>query len=87
MADVINLNRFRKKKARAERARQADTNRRKHGRTPTEKEAERKQRAQFERTVDGAKLDKTSETERPEKEESSDDQASLAPSDPDGQSD
>ncbi len=39
MADIINLGRFRKAKARAERARQAEENRIRHGRTKLEEQA------------------------------------------------
>jgi len=56
MADVVNLNRFRKKKAREERAKQADTNRRLHGRTQAEKDRERVERARAARALEGKRL-------------------------------
>ena len=40
MGDVVNLNRFRKKKQREEKAKQAEINRIRHGRTKTQKERE-----------------------------------------------
>lgn len=40
MSDVVNLNRFRKKKAREEKSKCAETNRRLHGRTKAERFSE-----------------------------------------------
>ena len=42
MADVVNLNRFRKNRLRAEKAREAEENRAKYGRTKSEKETAEK---------------------------------------------
>ncbi len=50
MAEIINLNRFRKARARAEREAQADANRLLHGRTKAE-------RRLTDRRLDGARLD------------------------------
>jgi hypothetical protein len=55
--NVVNLNRFRKKKAREEQAKRADTNRRLHGRTGAEKERERIERERTARTLDGKRLE------------------------------
>lgn len=58
MADnVVNLNRFRKKKAREEKAKQAEINRIRHGRTGAEKEQARLERERAARVIDGKKLE------------------------------
>lgn len=57
MGDVVNLNKFRKRKAKAERAKQADVNRRLHGRTKAERAREELQKQQLTRKVDGARLE------------------------------
>jgi hypothetical protein len=56
LSNVINLNKYRKQKAKAEREKQADVNRRLHGRTKTERSREELQKQQLTRTVDGARL-------------------------------
>lgn len=53
MNDVVNLNRFRKKKARAGKARQAEENRAKHGRTKAEKTREAIEKDRAKRLLDG----------------------------------
>lgn len=57
MGDVINLNRFRKARDKATRAGEADANRRKFGRTKTEKVAEDSEEARRKALLDGAKLE------------------------------
>ena len=57
-SNVVNLNRFRKKKQRADKAKQAEINRIRHGRTQAEKDRERAERARAERTIDGKRLDR-----------------------------
>lgn len=57
MAEILNLNRARKAKARAEKAVQADANRSKFGRSAAEKKADALERARAERTLDDAKRD------------------------------
>ena len=57
MGKVVNLNRFRKQKAKTERAQRADVNRRLHGRTKAERAREELQKEQLTKAVDGAKLD------------------------------
>ena len=56
MADIINLRRARKHKARADKERQADANRKKHGLTMHEKQS-----AKHERFVDGHRRDEAGE--------------------------
>ncbi len=61
MSNVVNLGKFRKKKAKAEKAARAETNRRLHGRTKAERARDEAQKALQERAVRGAFL----ERERP----------------------
>jgi hypothetical protein len=56
MADVVNLNKFRKRKAKLEKEKQAETNRRLHGRTKAERLLELKQKQLLDGKVDGARL-------------------------------
>jgi hypothetical protein len=56
MSNVVNLNKFRKRKAKAEKERRADTNRRLHGRTAAERAHDALQKKQLTSKVDGAKL-------------------------------
>jgi hypothetical protein len=55
-SNVVNLNKFRKKKQREEKAKQAEINRARHGRTNGEKQRELADRDRAERTLDGAHL-------------------------------
>lgn len=57
MADVVNLNKARKAKAKAANTIQAATNRALHGRTKAQKQAEAAEKAQREALLNGAKLD------------------------------
>ena len=57
MGDVVNLNRFRKAKAKAEKAGAAEANRAKFGRSKGEKSAQDAERGAIDRTLDGAKRD------------------------------
>lgn len=57
MSNVVNLNKFRKAKAKAEKAKQAETNKRLHGRTKVERQREHLQKQQLDSKVDGARLD------------------------------
>ena len=61
MGDVIKLNKFRKLKARREKEKQAETNRRLHGRTKAERARDLLQKQQLEKQVDGARLEKPKE--------------------------
>lgn len=55
--NVVNLNRFRKKKAREEKEKRAATNRILHGRTGAQKERERLDRERAERALEGKRLE------------------------------
>lgn len=57
MAKVVNLNKFRKQKAKLEREKQAETNRRFHGRTKAERQRDLMQKQRLEGKVDGARLE------------------------------
>lgn len=57
MSNVVNLNKFKKQKAKAARVKQAETNRRLHGRSKTERAREALQKKQLETSVDGARLE------------------------------
>jgi Domain of unknown function (DUF4169) len=65
MGDVVNLNKFRKRQAKEERVKRAETNRRLHGRTKAERAREALQKEQLTRTVDGAFLDRTEKPKVP----------------------
>ncbi|CAO3429627.1 DUF4169 family protein [Azospirillum doebereinerae] len=57
MGDVVNLNRFRKTRERAERAKEADANRVRFGRTKAEKLRDRQEAERGTQDLDGKKLD------------------------------
>ncbi len=63
VSNVVNLNKFRKRKAKAEAQKRAETNVRLHGRTAGERALEQKQKELLERRLDGAEL--TTEGEEP----------------------
>jgi hypothetical protein len=69
MSNVVNLNRFRKQKAKVDRKKQADVNRRLHGRTKAERERDAQQKRQLTRAVDGAKLDQAGPGKKGEHDE------------------
>jgi 16S rRNA (guanine527-N7)-methyltransferase len=56
--NVVNLNRFRKKKLRDAKAKQAETNRVRHGRTQAEKDREHAQRQRAERAIEGKRIER-----------------------------
>jgi hypothetical protein len=56
MGTVIKLNKFRKLKAKRDKERQAETNRRLHGRTKAERARDLLQKQKLETQVDGARL-------------------------------
>ena len=58
MAEIINLRRARKIKARNDAASAADTNRRRHGRTPAERETEAAEEERRDHLLDGAKRER-----------------------------
>jgi hypothetical protein len=57
MGNVVNLNKFRKRKAKAERAKRADTNRRLHGRTAAERAIDELKKHQLQAKLEGARLE------------------------------
>lgn len=57
MGKVVNLNKYRKQKAKAESSKLADTNRRLHGRTKIERAREALEKEKLAANVDGAQLD------------------------------
>ena len=57
MAGVVNLNRFRKEKARADRRAEADANAAKHGRTKAQKLVEKADTDRAAKHLDGVKRD------------------------------
>lgn len=59
MSNVVSLNRVRKKKAKAEKEKRAETNRRLHGRTKAERAAEAHAKAKAEKKLEGARLLRT----------------------------
>ena len=65
MSNVVNLNKFKKRKAKAERVKQAETNRRLHGRSKAERARDALQKKQLETSVDGARLDSELEGSEP----------------------
>lgn len=66
MSNVVNLNKFRKRKAKQDAKKRAETNVRLHGRTAAERALEAKQKALLERRVDGARLSASDEDGEPE---------------------
>ena len=58
MAEIVNLRRARKDKARRERESEADANRRRFGRTRAEKAADKDAQDRARREVDGKKIDR-----------------------------
>lgn len=58
MGEVVNLNKYRKQKAKAEREKRAETNRRLHGRTKVERQREALTKKRLTRNVDGSLLAK-----------------------------
>jgi len=65
VSNVVNLNKFRKRKAKAEETKRAETNVRLHGRTQGERTLEAKQRELLERRVDGARLSEPTDDGEP----------------------
>jgi hypothetical protein len=67
MAEIVNLRRVKKQRARAEQAKVADTNRVLHGRTRAEKDADDRARARREAVLDQARLDSEGGDREPRK--------------------
>lgn len=57
MSKVVNLNKFRKRKAKLAKEQRAATNRRLHGRTKAEREREQLQKSKLARQVEGSRLE------------------------------
>ena len=57
MAELVNLRKFRKKKARAEKSAEAENNRIRFGRTKQEKQQATRETEASEKSLDGKKLD------------------------------
>jgi hypothetical protein len=57
MADIINLNRFRKERDRAAKAKEAEENRIRHGRTKEERGQVRAEADKAEKTLDDKKIE------------------------------
>lgn len=57
MAEIVNLNRWRKAKAKEEKARQAEANRAAFGRTKAQKQGERQRADQISRELDGKRIE------------------------------
>jgi hypothetical protein len=58
MAEIVNLRRARKDKARQQRESEANANRRRFGRTKAEKAADKDAQDRAQREVDGKKIDR-----------------------------
>ena len=56
MGDVVNLNKYRKRKAKEEAAKRAEANRAKHGRTSAERERSERKKQLLDSKLDGARL-------------------------------
>jgi Domain of unknown function (DUF4169) len=65
MSKVVNLNKFRKKKTKEARQKQAEANRRLHGRTKAERASEALQKKQLAAKVEQAQLIRTPEADEP----------------------
>jgi hypothetical protein len=61
VSNVVKLNRFRKKKQREEKAKQAEINRIRHGRTQAEKDRELADRERAARLLEGKRLERDGE--------------------------
>ncbi len=69
MVKVVNLNKFKKQKAKVEREQRAETNKRLHGRTKAERLQELKQKQRLDGKVDGARLSTSAERPPPIEDE------------------
>ncbi len=65
MAEIINLNKYRKRRKRSDDSKQAAENRIRHGRTRAGKSREAGERLQGERTLDGKRIDGTDDDPEP----------------------
>ena len=65
MGKVVNLNKFRKQKVKALRVKQAETNRRWHGRTKAERASDALRKKQLEASLEHARLQTVADDETP----------------------
>ena len=77
--NVVNLNKFRKKKQREERAKQAEINRARHGRTKAQKEREAADRERAVRMLEGKRLERGDEESDPAGEASEEPDVDSSP--------
>lgn len=66
MGDVVNLNQYRKKVERAEKEQRAAINRARSGRTKAERQAVRTEADRRDAGLEGHKLDRARDTDRPD---------------------
>jgi len=66
MGDVVNLNQYRKQKARREQAKRAEQNRLRHGLSTPEKKLRERKKALDEKRLEGHKLPRASSEPTPE---------------------
>ena len=66
MSNIVNLNRFKKKKTRAEKEARAEANRASFGRTKAERQLKDARDVKEKTILDGHKLDKDDETDKPD---------------------
>jgi 3'-phosphoadenosine 5'-phosphosulfate sulfotransferase (PAPS reductase)/FAD synthetase len=64
MTKIVNLNKYRKQKAKIERTKHAETNRRIHGRTKAERARELLQKQRQQALLDGARLEQKCDVAR-----------------------
>lgn len=65
MAEIINLNSYRKKRKRTDDSRQAAESRIRHGRTKAVKNQQSGERLQTEQTLDGKRIEKPDDDQEP----------------------
>lgn len=65
MAEIINLNIYRKKRKRTDDSRQAAESRIRHGRTKAVKNQQSSERLQTEQTLDGKRIEKPDDDQEP----------------------
>jgi hypothetical protein len=65
MGEIVNLNKFRKAKAKAEKEAEAETNRVRHGRTKAERETQRRTDEHSSRKLDGHRIDPDDDPKQP----------------------
>jgi len=68
MGNVVNLNKFRKRREKVEKQRRAEAHRRLHGRTKAERARDQLQKKQLTSRIDGAKLTPSAEETNEENE-------------------